>query len=70
MPGLKCTPSKPYGICIVYTNNNIVYINNILYIIGISLHDSYYLENNGPKSCYPLNLHVELINIGWMKELQ
>ena len=20
--------------------------------IGISLHDSYYLENNGPKSCY------------------
>ena len=32
MPGLKCTPSKPYSICIVYTNNNIVYINNILYI--------------------------------------
>ena len=23
-----------------------------LWYIGISLHDSYYLENNGPKSCY------------------
>ena len=39
MPGVEMYPSKPYSICILYTN--IVYTN-----------DSYYLENNGPKSCY------------------
>ena len=28
-------------------HTNIVYTN-----VGISLHDFYHLENNGPKSCY------------------
>ena len=52
---MKCTPSKPNILLTKTTaaqNGVALSYRKVRGLIVISLHDSYYLENNGPKSCH------------------